>query len=265
MEQAQGVGAAADAGHQQIRQAAGRFQALAAGLLADDRLEIPHHGRVRMRPGHGADDVVRVVNAGHPVAQRLVHGVLEGFGTGMHGHQLGAQELHAIHIERLALDILAAHVDLAGHSQPGGDRGRGHAVLPGARFGDHAALAHAPGQQRLADAVVHLVGAGVVQILPLEVDARPAQGGAQALGMVQGGGTAHIVFQIAGQFGLKFRVGLGFGVGFLELIQGMHEGFRHEPPAVAPEMPVRRGLGVVATRARHCAPPARSAASCRHP
>jgi hypothetical protein len=53
--------------------------------------------------------------------------------------------------------------------------GRGDAVLARAGLGDDAGLAHALGQQDLAEAVVDLVRAGVVQVLALEVDFRPAQ------------------------------------------------------------------------------------------
>jgi hypothetical protein len=41
-------------------------------------------------------------------------------------------------------------------------------MLAGAGFGDDAGLAHALGEQDLADAVVDLVRAGVVQLFALE-------------------------------------------------------------------------------------------------
>ena len=44
------------------------------------------------------------------------------------------------------------------------------AVLAGAGLGDHARLAHALGEQDLAEHVVHLVRAGVAQVLALEPD-----------------------------------------------------------------------------------------------
>ena len=56
----------------------------------------------------------------------------------------------------------------------GGGGGERDAVLPRARLGDELLLAHALGQQRLAEAVVDLVRAGVVQILALEVNLRAA-------------------------------------------------------------------------------------------
>ena len=48
-----------------------------------------------------------------------------------------------------------------------GGRG-GDAVLAGAGLGDEALLAHALGQQRLAEHVVDLVRPGVVEVLALE-------------------------------------------------------------------------------------------------
>ena len=58
-------------------------------------------------------------------------------------------------------------------------------MLAGAGLGDDAPLAHALGEQDLADGVVHLVRAGVVQILALEVDARAAHLTREALGQIQ--------------------------------------------------------------------------------
>ena len=50
-------------------------------LAADHRLQVAHQRRVRVRAGHRADDVVGVAHVGHPVAQRLVHGVLQRGGA----------------------------------------------------------------------------------------------------------------------------------------------------------------------------------------
>jgi hypothetical protein len=48
-------------------------------------------------------------------------------------------------------------------------------VLARAGFGDDPRLAHALREQDLADAVVDLVRAGVVQLVALEVDLRAAK------------------------------------------------------------------------------------------
>ena len=127
-------------------------------------------------PDDGTDDVVGVAHVGHPVADGLVGGVLERARTRVHGTHLGPQQLHAIDVQRLALDILRAHVDHALEIEERTHGRGGHPVLPGAGFGDDAALAHPARQQRLPEGVVDLVGAGVVEILALEVDGTRADG-----------------------------------------------------------------------------------------
>ncbi len=57
MEQADRIGAAADAGDERVRQAAVLVEHLRARFAADDRVEIAHHLRIRMRTGDRADDV----------------------------------------------------------------------------------------------------------------------------------------------------------------------------------------------------------------
>ena len=138
--------------------------------LADHRLEVAHHLRIGVRAGGRADQVVGVVDVGDPVAQRLVHGVLQRAAPEVTGAHLGAQQLHAEDVGLLPLDVGRAHVDHAGQAEAGADRGGGDAVLAGAGLGDDPGLAHAPGQQDLAEAVVDLVRAGVVQLFALQID-----------------------------------------------------------------------------------------------
>ena len=102
---------------------------------------------------------------------RLVDGVLERAAAAVDGFDLGAEQAHAEHVERLAIDVDGAHVDLALHAHQGRRGGRGDAVLAGAGLGDEPGLAHPLGQQRLTEDVVDLVRAGVVEVLPLEQEA----------------------------------------------------------------------------------------------
>lgn len=81
VEEADGVGAAADAGRDGVRQPSGALQDLAAGLDADDPVEVADHGREGVRAGDRAEEVVGAVHVGDPVAERLVDGVLEGAGA----------------------------------------------------------------------------------------------------------------------------------------------------------------------------------------
>ena len=121
-------------------------------------------------PAAVPEQVGGVVDAGDPVADRLVDGVLERARAGGHRDHLGAEQVHPGDVERLPLGVHLAHVDHAVQAEVGrGGRG-GDPVLAGAGLGDHPGLAHPPGQQRLAEHVADLVGAGVVEVLPLEQD-----------------------------------------------------------------------------------------------
>lgn len=180
VKQADRVRSAADRGHQHIGQAAFGGENLFAGFLADHRLEIAHQFRIGVRTGGGADDVERVVHVGDPVAQRFVHRVLQRLRAAFHRDHFRAQQLHAEDVGLLAGHVGRAHVDHAGQAEPGADGGRGDAMLARAGFGNDPRLAHADGEENLADAIVDLVRAGVIEFLALEIDFRPFAFGASS-------------------------------------------------------------------------------------
>jgi hypothetical protein len=153
--------------------------------------KVAHQHRIGMRAGSRADQVIGVIDIRDPVAQRLVHRVLQRAVAGGHRVTFGAEKLHAEHVRRLPLHIGGTHIDFA-FSRSGRNRGRGHAMLAGAGFGDDARLAHAFGKQDLPEAIVDLVAAGVIELVALEVDLCPAQMLGQALGEIQRRGTTGI-------------------------------------------------------------------------
>ena len=148
---------------------------------------------------------------------------------------LRAQQLHAEHVGPLPADVFLAHVDHAVQSEAGAGRGRGHAVLAGARLGDHPPLAHAARQQRLAQRVVDLVGAGMVEVFAFQVDAGPAAMRAQALGEVQGRRPADVVPIQLGQLLVELRIGDGLLVLGGQLLQRVGEGFGDVAAAEGPK------------------------------
>ena len=159
-------------------------------------------------------------------------------------HDLGAEHLHAQDVERLPLAIHRAHIDDALEPEHGGDGGRGDAVLPRAGLGDDARLAHAPGEQDLADAVVDLVRAGVEEVFALEVDLRAAQFAGEALGKVKRRGPAAELLQVILELALELRVLLRAEILGLQLLQRVHERLRHIPAPVGAEVAERIGDGV---------------------
>ena len=80
-----------------------------------------------------------------PIQSRMasLSGVLERPLPALDGHDARAEQLHAEDVERLAADVLGAHVHVALQAEDGRRRRRRHAVLAGAGLGDDALLAHA--------------------------------------------------------------------------------------------------------------------------
>ena len=190
-----------------------------------------------MRAGDGADDVERVVDVGHPVAHRLVQRILERLRTRFDRHHVRAQDLHPIDVGGLALHVLGAHVHHALHSVACRDGRASHAVHPRAGLGDHPWLAHAPGEQRLADGVVHLVRAGVVEILALEIDLRAAEPLRPAPRVVDRARTADVVLELVAELGEKLGIRPVALVLAPELVQRVDERLRDEHAAVRTEVP----------------------------
>ena len=209
------------------------------------------------------------------------------------GPDLGAEGVHPEHVRGLAADVLGAHVDDARQAEQRA-RGRGRdAMLAGPRLGDHPGLAEPPGEQRLPERVVHLVRAGVGQVLALEVEPqglwrrrrsaaadveepRVGQDGlGEAVGAVDRRRAAGVGRQALAQLGPEARVVAQRGVGPLELLEGCHERLRHVPPAeLAIDAPAPRRVGIeqagmdrasarTACWADRCAPPERASRTVR--
>ena len=145
---------------------------LRARLAPDHTLEVAHDGRIRMRAHRRPDDVMRRAHVRHPVANGFVGGILERARARRDRHHRRTQQLHAAHVGTLARDVDLAHVDRAFHAEECGDGGGRDPVLAGTRLGHEPALVHATREQRLPDAIVDLVRAGVIQVLALQVHAR---------------------------------------------------------------------------------------------
>jgi hypothetical protein len=158
------------------------------------------------------------------------------------GIDVRPEHLHADDVEVLPADILGAHVDVALEPEVRGSGGARDAVLPGAGLGDDALLAHALGEQGLAEGVVDLVGAGVGEVLALEPDGGAAGGlGDRAgvlgepVGAVEGRGPANEGAVEVLELVPEVVVDAGLGVDLAELGERGDEGLGDEDAAVVAE------------------------------
>ena len=117
----------------------------------------------------------------------------------------------------------------------------------GAGLGDDAFFSHPPRQQDLAEHVVDLVRAGVIEFLALEIDfgaaARKAGGRlstmrGEPLGEIERRRPADIMRQVAVHLRLEFGIGLRLRVSFLQLQDERHQRLGDEAAAIDAEMPV---------------------------
>ena len=239
VEQPDRVGASADARDDRVGQPPGPLEDLLARLAPDHRVEVAHHLRIRMGPGDGADDVVGIVDVRHPVAHGLVERILQGLRARGDGADLRAEKAHPVDVGRLAVDVLLAHVHDALEAEARRDGCGRDPVLAGPGLGDDPGLAHASGEQGLSHGVVHLVRAGMVEVLALEPDLRSAHRFAQPPGVVEGGRTPDEVAQLGAKFGVERRVRAEAFIGGGELFDRPHQRLRDEASAERPEAPLR--------------------------
>ena len=132
-------------------------------------------------------------------------------------------------------------------------------------------LAHVPGEQRLAEHVVDLVRAGVVEVLALEQHPRAAGVLGEAARLGHRAGPPGVRREQAGQLGLERVVVAGLLVRRRELVERGDQRLGDEPAAVGAEVPGRVrdvGAGCRSCRAGHrsclragCAPAATRSAT----
>src|SRR5699024_2982731 len=170
VEHADGIAAASDACYYRIRQTAFTVHHLLPGLSADDRLQITDNLRERMRSERRAQNEVGVIDILHPVAECLVHRILQCAAPLVYADNPRTPKFHAEDIQFLPPHVLFPHKHHTIQVQQRTYSGGRHAVLAGTRLGNNLPLAHAAGQQRLSNCVVDLMGACMVQVLPLEID-----------------------------------------------------------------------------------------------
>jgi hypothetical protein len=103
----------------------------------------------------------------------------------------------------LPFNVDFTHINNAFQTEAGAGRSRCYAMLPRTGFGNNARLAHAAGEQNLAQHIVDLVRASMIQLVTLQVNLGPAYMLGQALGKIKRAGTANIMGMEGRQFRMK--------------------------------------------------------------
>ena len=111
-------------------------------------------------------------------------------------------------------------------------------MLTSASFCKNPRFAHSARQEHLPQGIIDLVGAGVVEVFPLEPEARTTIRALVVLrepaGLVEGGGPTHVGAQQVVQLGCECRILPGLSGRLLQFLQGGNQGFWHVLPAKTP-------------------------------
>ena len=222
-------------------------QRLLARLVADHPLKVAHERRIGRRPDHRADDVVGRAHVGDPVPDRRADGLLQRPRTRLDRHHLGPEQAHALDVRRLAAHVLGAHVDDALESSSAQAVAVATPCCPAPVSAITRALPHPAGEQRLTDRVVDLVGAGVGEVLALQVDpaADPLR---EPVGAIKGRRPPHVVAKQGVELGPELRVLAGVRPCRRELVEGRDQDLGDVAPPVGAESLLDR---LAAARSRH--------------
>ncbi len=162
-----------------------------------------------------------------PFTQRLGYGILKRRRTGLYGNHLCAQQAHTIYIEGLSNGILLPHKNHTFHPHKRGSRGCGDTVLSGSGLGNQTTLAHLLRKQRLPQHVVDLMRAGVVKILPLEINFGTIQVFRHLLRVVESGWSARILIKKLCEFPVKLWIVFITLIFFFQFNHRIHQCFRY--------------------------------------
>src|SRR6056297_1592074 len=204
LEESDRIGSASYAGINAIGKFSFLLQDLFAGFPAYDALKIAHHVGIGMRSYLGAQ-AVEGFGMFYEVAQGSIHRIGQGLGTLGSRNYLCTEKFHTAYIGSLAFDIDGTHEDLTLDTEKSCGGCGGNTVLTSSRFGNHLFGSHAFGQKELSDRIVDLMGPGMIQIFPFEVDLAAHLPG-ESFGVKQRGGSAYIFLQVVDE--IPFKIGI---------------------------------------------------------
>ena len=203
-----------------------------------------------MRTCDRANAVERVAHIGHPVAQGLVHRILERGCSGGYGNHLGTEQLHAEDVRLLPGDIRFSHIDDARQPEAGANRGRCDTMLTRSGLRDDSGLPHSSGEKDLAEDIVDLVGTGMIEFVAFEVHPCAAQRLRYALRKVEWRWPSDIIAKELVHFRPIGGILPGKAICRFEFEDGRHQRFGHEASAELAEATTRVGAAAKGIRCK---------------
>ena len=247
VEDAHRIRTTAHACDDRFRQPSRDAQHLLARFATDAGVKVPHHARIRSWTDHAADDVVTGIDVRDPVPDRLTGRIFERPRSSGHRHHRCTKQLHAEHVQALAMCVLLAHVHHALEAELRTHCRRRHTVLTRARFRDDAPLSHANREQDLRQRIVDLVRARVAEIFALEPH-RCTHARRQARRKAKRRFAPDERLEQSVQFRLKRSVGLDRLVRRRQFVERGHQRFRHIAATEGTEAVTRRNSGLLHRR-----------------
>ena len=166
-----------------------------------------------------------IVDPARPLAHRFRDRVFQSRGAGGDRDHFRAEKTHPVNIESLAFRIFLSHEHDAFHSEKRSRRCGRYAVLSGAGLGDEPCLSHLLCKQCLSEHVVDLMCAGVIQILPLQIDLCASEVLRHPCCVIQSGRTSGVIIKQFFQFFIECRIVLILIIGLFQLDDRIHQRF----------------------------------------
>jgi hypothetical protein len=177
-EQPDRIGATPNTCHGHVGKPTHLFHDLSSRLLADHCLEFANQPRIRVWPDGRSEEVIGPIRVCDPRPECLVDCGPQCLISCCDKHQVGSEQKHSVDVRSLALGVNRSHIDSARKTHTGSGGRNSNTVLSGPCLRDDPIDAQPSRDESLAKGVVDLVGPGVTEILPFEINLG-APGGTQ--------------------------------------------------------------------------------------
>ena len=173
---------------------------LKLGFFSYDSLQVTDDHRERMGTNDRSDPEKNMFWILEKTRKCSIHRILERLRSASDWDDGSSQEFNFLHIGSLFGDIYSSHEDLTRHSKEGTRSGKCYTMLPSSGLGDDLSFPHLFGNQDLTDTVIDLMGSGMIEVFPFEINFCSADHVAEIFRIKDRRGSADIVFVIVIQF-----------------------------------------------------------------